>query len=93
MCGSIDAANQAFEVLGLGQREDLGMVGCGGAGFEQLDAASGVGRRCRDDSCEVGEGDVVRAGAGDERAAGGEQPESAQVQLFVAAKGAFGRAF
>ena len=89
----VDAADEALEVAGLGQGEDLGVVRRGGAGFEELDAAAGIGCGCGDDLGEVGERDVVRAGAGDERAAGCEQADRAQVELLVAAEGAFGGAF
>jgi hypothetical protein len=52
---SVDAADEAFQVAGFGEGEDFGMVGCGGAGFEELDAAAGVGCGCGDDLGEVGE--------------------------------------
>ena len=69
------------------------MVGRGGAGFQQLHAPTGVGRGGGDDGREVGEGDVVRAGAGDERAAGSEQAQRAQVEFLVATQSTLGGTF
>ena len=68
------------------------MVGGGGAGFEELDAAAGVGCGGGDDGGEVFERDVVGAGVGDEGSAGGEQAEGAEVELLVAAEGGVGGA-
>ncbi len=89
----VDAADEAFEVAGFGEGEDLGVVGGGGAGFEELDAATGVGCGGGDDGGELLQRDVVRAGVGDERAAGGEQAERAEVELLVAAGGGGDGAF
>jgi len=69
------------------------VVGCGGAGFEELHATAGVGCGLGDDGGEVRKRDVVRARTGDERAAGREQAERSQVELFVAAEGRGGSAF
>ena len=67
------------------------MVGGGGAGFEQLQAASGIRRGGGEDGGERLQRNVVRAGAGDQRAARCEQAQRAQVQLFVAAQRGLGR--
>src|SRR5580692_4046290 len=67
----IDAADEALEVAGFRQSEDLGVVGRSGAGVEELHAAACVGCCCGHDFREVGERDVVRAGAGDECSTGG----------------------
>src|SRR5579875_836038 len=87
----VDAADEAFEVTGLGQRENLRVVGRSGAGFEELNTAAGIGGCGADDLSEVGQRDVMRAGAGDERAAGCEQTDRTKVQFLVAAESALGR--
>ena len=86
----VDAADEALEVAGFGQGEDFEVVGRGGAGFEQLNSTPGVGCGRGDDAGEVFQRDVVRAGAGDERSAGCEQMQRAEVELFIAAKGGLG---
>jgi hypothetical protein len=90
---SIHAADKALEVVGLGQGEDDGMVRSCGAGFEQGDAAAGVGSGIGDDSGEGLEGDVVGAGAGEEDSAGDKHLEGAEVELLVAAESGVGGAF
>ncbi len=70
-CGRlVDAADEGFEVAGFGEGEDFGMIGGCGAGFEELDTAVGVSCRGGDDFREVLQGNVMRAGVGDESAAG-----------------------
>src|SRR6185437_16966325 len=54
-------------------------------GFEKLHATARVGGGCGDDPGEVGERDMIGAGAGDERSAGSEKADRAQVELLVAA--------
>ena len=68
------------------------MVGGGAPGLEELDSAAGVGGGGGDYLGELGEGDVVGAGAGDEGSAGAEHLHGAEVELLVAAHGAFGGA-
>ena len=69
------------------------MVGGGAAGFEELDAAVGVDGGGGEHGGEVGEWDVLGAGAGDEGAAGGEHAQRAEVHLFVTAHGGLEGAF
>jgi hypothetical protein len=57
----LDAADEALEVAGLGEGQYLGVVGGGGVGFEQLDAAAGVDGCGGDDFGEVLQRDVVGA--------------------------------
>lgn len=85
--GLIDAADEALEVAGFGEREDFRVVGRGGASFEKLHAATGVSRSGGHDAGEICERDVVRAGAGDECAAGREQMQRTKIELLVAAEG------
>ena len=68
------------------------MVGGGTPGLEELDVAAGVGGGGGDDLGELLQGDVVGAGAGDEGSAGAEHLHGAEVELLVAAHGAFGGA-
>ena len=86
---SLYPQDQTFEVTRLRQREYLGMVGRGAAGFKHLHSSTGIRRGCGDGGGEIFERNVMRAGAGDERSAGLQQAEGAQVQLFVAAHGSF----
>ena len=63
------------------------MVGGGSPGLQELDAAAGVGGSGGHHPGEVGRGDVVGAGAGDEGASGAEHAHGPEVELPVAAEG------
>ena len=65
------------------------MVGSGAAAFEQTHAPRGIGSGGSDGGFEIGPGDMVRTGAGDQQAAGTNHFERTQIQFLVAAQGAF----
>lgn len=65
------------------------MVRGGAAGFEQLDAAARISGGGVENFGKFEQRNVVRTGAGDQRAAGSEQTQRTEVQLLVAAQSAF----
>lgn len=69
------------------------MVGSSATAFEEAYAARGVGGRRGDDDLKIGPRDMVRAGTGDEQAAGAQHFERTQVQFLITAQGAFDGAF
>jgi len=84
---------EALQVFGLGQIEDDGMIGCGAATLQEANAAVRVGGSGGDSGFEVGERDVMGAGAGNEQAAGAKHLQGSQVEFLVAAQRAFDGTF
>src|SRR2546425_6108290 len=77
-------SQRALQVAGLRHVDELGVILGGARTGEELEAAPGVARRVRQHVREDGPVHVVGAGAGEEHAAGGEQPHRAEVDLLVA---------
>ena len=65
------------------------MIECGATAFEQAHAAMGVSGGRGDGGLKIGPADMMRAGAGDEKTAGAQHFESAEIQLLVAAERSF----
>jgi len=65
------------------------MVEGGAASFEQAHAAAGVKSGGSDGALELSPADMVRTGAGDQKATGVEHFERTQVELLVSAHGPF----
>ena len=69
------------------------MIGSGAAALEQAHAPRRIGSGGSDSGFKIGPTDMMRAGAGDEQAAGTNHFECAQIQFLVTAQGAFDGAF